>query len=148
MLSDAGIIGVSEITLPIEMLPNSTDSDSNLSCYFPFSSGNTTHFRIVLLSASFSWILILNFKSEIKLVFPILSVEEVAEIRKLNLCVSKLHFLPTFFFHDCLTFNFFVGSFWRDFSEAWGSAAFLFLTMKLFCTNISEDIFLLPIWSS
>ena len=54
MLSYVRIIGISEMTLSIGMIPNSTDSDSNNSCTFPFSSVEITHFLIVLLSASFS----------------------------------------------------------------------------------------------
>ena len=52
MLSDACIIGTSELTLPSGIIPNSTDSDSNL-CSFPLSSVRITHLRIVILLSAF-----------------------------------------------------------------------------------------------
>ena len=71
MLSDVRITGISAITLPFGMIS----------------------------SASFSWILILYFKSEMKLVFPILSVDEAP---KLNFCFETTlfsnFFLPYGFF--------------------------------------------------
>ena len=69
------------------------DSEPNISCSFLFSPVKIPHFLIFLLSAYFSWILIFNFKAEIKLVFP---MSRVGEIPKHNFCVSKLYFLPNF----------------------------------------------------
>ena len=51
------------------MIPNSTDSVSNISsCFMDFNSVKITHVLIVLLCASFLLILILKFKSELEVV--------------------------------------------------------------------------------
>ena len=63
------IIGNSEITLPIGIIPNSTDSVSNSACSFPENSVNITHSRYVILSVFFPGFLCSVWYQNFKLYF-------------------------------------------------------------------------------
>ena len=74
MLSDALLIGGSEITFPFGTIPNSTDSVSSRSYSFPVSSISITHFQYVLSSMFVSWIFILNLTPKMDIVFLALTL--------------------------------------------------------------------------